>query len=139
MSATRIFPPAHLDPVVLFDDAKPKLSGAITLSDNLANYRCIEVYFSTNDGNAGGMVKVRNPNGKTFICQATVVFKQSETNPAWRGIVKTRVYLASGLTIDVPRLNGDYATGEISLVNGSSNVIVHKYNAIGITCVIGYK
>ncbi|WP_298578857.1 InlB B-repeat-containing protein [uncultured Olegusella sp.] len=125
--------------VVLYESQTPRLGGPVTLSDSLANYRCIEVYFSTNDGDAGGMVKVRNPNGKTFICQSSIVAPQSETNPAWRGIVKTKVYMASGTTINTVQRRGDFATGEISLVNGSTNVVVHRYDAIGITCVIGYK
>lgn len=128
-----------LAPVVLYESQTPKLSGAVTLSDSLANYRCIEVYFSTNDGDAGGMVKVRNPNGKTFICQTTVATQISETNRTWRSFIKTKVYMASGTTINTTQRRGDFATGEVVLTNGASNVTVKRYDAIGITCVIGYK
>ncbi|WP_298578708.1 hypothetical protein [uncultured Olegusella sp.] len=131
---------AHLlAPVVLFDDAKPKLSGAVTLSDSLANYSDIEVFFSTNDGDAGGMTKIHNPNGKTFICQTTIAAPISETNRTWRAFVKTKVYMASGTTINTTQRKGDFATGEIVLTNGASNVTVKRYDAIGITRVVGWR
>ncbi len=128
-----------LAPVVLFDDAKPKLSGAVTLSDSLANYSDIEVFFSTNDGDAGGVTKIHNPNGKTFICQTTIATPISETNRTWRSFIKTKVYLASGTTINTTQRNGDFATGEVVLTNGASNVTVKRYDAIGITRVVGYR
>lgn len=124
---------------VLYESQTPRLGGPATLSDSLANYRCIEVYFSTNDGDAGGTVKVRNPNGKTFICQTTIAAPISETNRTWRAFVKTKAYLASGTTINTTQRRGDFATGEIVLTNGASSVTVKRYDAIGITCVIGYK
>jgi hypothetical protein len=46
-------------------------AGSVTLSESAANFRYIEIFFTDNNGKAGGCTKVYSPNGKT-VCLSII-------------------------------------------------------------------
>lgn len=57
---------ASTDEVVLYENDEGS-SGTITLGYTLSYYRYIEIYFTDNNGKAGGYTKVYKPDGKTIM------------------------------------------------------------------------
>lgn len=125
-------------PVVLYNTTTPVFKGSTWLSDSLANYSYITVFFRTNDGDDGS-VSVYQPNGKTFVCSTLLIRPISETNATLMAIFKSKIFYGTGTKIDTCLRSGGYLTGEVKVQQNSNSVTVQKYDPIGIVRVIGYK
>lgn len=111
--------------VSLYDNGSGN-NGTVTLSDSSANYSMIEIYAKNNDG-WFGMVKVKDPNGKSASITITTPY-DGNTN-RWD---KSKVFSISGTTIS----NNSYSETLISQQNG---IQLNNNNFIYITKVIGYR
>ena len=111
-----------IEPVVLYDNATGT-TGNVTLSDSVANFQYIEVYFYNND-NFYCFNKFYNPNGKKICLISTQL--DGTTNR-----IKSGVYTVSNNIITV-NYGCDWNLNANAGTTGSARVIY-------ITRVVGYK
>lgn len=126
MSATRIFPPAHLDPVVLYDNPATGYRDSVTLSDSLANYREITIDFHAL-GNLTSSTRVYNPDGK-FIPLSTVCIGSDK-----KIYINTKSVALSGTSITTTKDSHGWVTGT------ASNSAVTGEDSVAITRVVGWR
>ena len=118
-----IYPYALLKEFVLYDDPKGSVNN-ITLSDNVSNYKYIDIFYKNND-NLYSSVKVYSPNDKK-VCLTC-------NNPTSDFIYwKNKVVSVKDNTINNYSYNQDWASN-------NSNVGHQNANFIGIVRVVGYK
>ena len=126
MSATRIFPPAHLDPVVLYDNPSTGYRDSVTLSDSLANYREITIDFHAL-GNITSSTRVYNPDGK-FVPLSTVCIGSDK-----KIYINTKSVTLSGRSITTTKDSHGWVTG------GAVNGVTSQGDTIAITRVVGWR
>lgn len=114
---------------VLFNDAAG-VSGDITLSDSVANYTYIEVYFNDNGGYDHGAEKFYNINNKTFCLEVSKVWENSSSKVQFEMKSVTCKAIDNAITITN---YGYIQTSETSISQAK------KSNYILITRVVGYK
>lgn len=104
-------------------------NGTIALSESVANFAMIEIYYKSNDGE-NCSVKVADPNGK--VVNMAVTHPEGSSNGAvyW----KSRNVVVSGASI---ASDGTRYT-QLGMWNGN-NVIGSLVNYVYITKVIGYR
>lgn len=115
--------------VTLFNNPGQPVSGRVTLTDNTANYRKIEIYYRF--GWRVGFVTVCDPNGRFAACSVTEVGSDSKLHV----YAKTISIVAD--TIDTYKDGGGYVTGQIAL--GNNSTYANKKDAISVIRVVGYK
>lgn len=125
MSATRIFPPNHLDPVVLYDNPNTGYKDSVTLNDSLANYREITIDFHAL-GNITSSTRVYNPDGK-FVPLSTVCIGSDK-----KIYINTKSVTLSGNSITTTKDSHGWVTG--SAANGA----VTGNDSVAITRVVGW-
>ena len=99
-------------------------NGDITLSDSVANYKYIEIYYMDNNGRDGGYAKLYNINGKNFDIN---LIEAGSSNT----FIRRTGYTANGTSLIV---------GQKGFVNmGTSNSTTTGTNYLYITRVVGLK
>lgn len=126
MSATRIFPPNYLDPVVLYDNPNTGYRDSVTLSDSLANYREITIDFHAL-GNIVSSTRVYNPDGK-FVPLSTVCIGSDK-----KIYINTKSVTLSGNSITTTKDSHGWVTGT------ASNGVVTGSDSVAITRVVGWR
>ena len=126
MSATRIFPPAHLDPVVLYDNPNTGYKDSVTLSDSLANYREITIDFHAL-GNFTSSTRVYSPDGK-FVPLSTVSIGSDK-----KIYINTKSVMLSGNSITTTKDSHGWVTGS------AANGVVTGNDSVAITRVVGWR
>lgn len=126
MSATRIFPPNYLDPVVLYDNPSTGYRDSVTLSDSLANYREITIDFHAL-GNLTSSTRVYSPDGK-FVPLSTVSIGSDK-----KIYINTKSVTLSGNRITTTKDTYGWVTG------GAVNGVTSQGDTIAITRVVGWR
>lgn len=90
---------ANTDEYVLFEDSAG-VGGAVTLTAAASHYRYIEIYFTDNNGKAGGYTKVWNPSGKSVCLQIT--------EPSSQVYSRQTLYTISGTSLTPDITNASY-------------------------------
>lgn len=112
---------------VLLFESSTGTDGSVLLADSSANYRYIEIFYKSNDGDYSS-VKVYEPNGKTV---ALLVQRATTGTPRVYG--KTRTVEINGSNIT----NVANSTSQYTINNGATGYVqVQDY--ILITRVVGY-
>lgn len=99
----------------------------ITLSDSVANYEYIEIYYSTTGNIRGGYTKIYQPNN--INCDLSII----EQAGAQTDITRTRYYINNNII----SLNVEYA-GYVH-ISGTSISSTLGTNYLKITRVVGYR
>lgn len=115
--------------VTLFNNPNQSVRGKVTLTDNTANYRKIEIYYRF--GWRVDCVTVCDPNGRFAACSVTEVGSDSRIHVYG----KTVSIVAD--TIDTYKDSRGYLTGHIGV--GAGNPSTSKDDTISIIRVVGYK
>ncbi|MBS5866195.1 MAG: hypothetical protein KIC37_07595 [Coriobacteriaceae bacterium] len=126
MSATRIFPPNHLDPVVLYDNPATGYKDSVTLSDSLANYREITIDFHAL-GNLTSSTRVYSPDGK-FVPLSTVCIGSDK-----KIYINSKSVMLSGRSITTTKDSHGWVTGS------AANGVVTGGDSVAITRVVGWR
>lgn len=122
----------ELFPTILYDNESGS-NGAITLSENVANFKYIEIFYKSND-NYYNSVKIYKPNEKIASLSCWYTFT-SEVGL----YLKTKAVYISGTSISIVVKNSNkYAYGETSFSSGGT-ISKNENNYIYITRVLGYK
>lgn len=125
-SQTDVYACNFINGEILYDD-EAGTNGAITLADDLKNYRYIEIfYYNKNHTGAYSSVKVYNPNGKLVNLSQLVPVKAS-----------SRVYL-DATTISCSG-NSITISNSFNWAYQPSPYVVGDTNVFYITKVVGYK
>jgi hypothetical protein len=103
-------------------------TGAVTLSETAANFKYIEIFFTDNNGKAGGYTKVYSPNGKT------VSLSIIEAGSGVQTYFRRTTYTISGTAITPDTTSSGYA--KIATATASHT---HGANYIKIVRVVGYE
>lgn len=115
-----------LMPVVLYSNDEGTL-GDITLSDNSANYRYIEVFFR--EGSVYNSSKVYQPNGKRIA----LISQWTNASTYIYYETKTMTFDGTSLYLENPNYRAQVRFG------GSSGITINDVDVIAITRVLGYK
>ncbi|WP_068539411.1 hypothetical protein [Olegusella massiliensis] len=126
MSATRIFPPNHLDPVVLFDNPNASYRDATPLNDSLANYSDILIDFCT-VGGLSSSTRVHNPDGKTVPLSTVIVGSNKKL------YTRAKAVVLRGNRISTFKDSGGWVTGS------AANIDVSTDDSVAITRVVGWR
>lgn len=120
-----------LEPVTLYDNASGSNS-TITLSDSVANYNFIEIYFKSDDG----FVKSTKIFGDTAYAELTII--QPLTSAENGMYIKTRIVTLNATTISTTRDGNNNYLAKTMYVTTSGTAQL-DVNYIYITKVLGYK
>jgi hypothetical protein len=110
------------EPVVLFNGNS---AGTITLSDTVENYKYLEIFFTDNNGEKGGYVKLHHPYTGTLNLS---IVESAGTNT----YIRRTGYSVSGTTITPDTTNAGYAR-----LNGTAVTHTTGSSYIKITRVLG--
>lgn len=113
---------------VLFDD-ETGTDEAVTLNDDVSNYKYIEIFFRSND-NAYNSVKVYNPYGK--LVSLFVPWMNTNT---LRYYIKSKIVKISQTTI----ANYTSVTYSETTLTTTPNIAITATNYVYITRVVGYN
>lgn len=115
--------------VVLYDNPSGS-NGNITLSDSVANYEYIEIYYRTNDNYVGSQ-KLYKPNGKTTWLFGVQCGKGSGSTSGYAYLKCKKVTISEK---SINNITDGYSEIGIGSISTNSNA-----NYIYITRVVGYK
>lgn len=109
--------------------------GVVTLSDEIKNYKYLEIFYSDNNGRLGGVTKVPvslDASGEAITM--TVCLSITEASSATSTYIRRTAYICSGTQLS-PTVDG---AGYV-WINGTSVSHVTGTNSLRITRVLGYK
>lgn len=105
-------------------------AGTVTLSDSVANYSYIEIFFTDNNNNGNSSVRIESPNGKyadLSLIEAGGTIKYT--------YIRRTEYLISGTTLTPQTTNAGY----VLIVDNAVNSTTAGTNYIQITKVLGWE
>ena len=114
-------------PVTLYNSGAS--AGTIQLSDSAANYSYLEIFFTDNNNNGNGSIKIESPNGKYADLS---LIEQGGTNKYT--YIRRTEYLISGTSITPETSNA----GFVLIVDNAVNQTTAGTNYIQITKVLGW-
>lgn len=107
---------SQMQPVVLFNNWDNPLSSGATLSEDVQNFKRVELMLRTDDGDAI-TVAINDPSKQTNVVASCVKYNPTSGNL----FAKSKTFNVNGKSISTQQISGSYSCAQRNLTTGQQS------------------